>query len=68
VDLRAVIFYLSHCGRNVGWGVFAKRVLSEMFGCRRAGLIGFWRKLHNEELNFLYSSPNTGSSKKMDGI
>ena len=27
-------------------------------GLRGTGLTGEWRKLHNEELNSLYSSPN----------
>ena len=29
-----------------------------MFGPKRNGVTGQWRKLHNEELNDLYSSPN----------
>ena len=33
------------------------RVLSRIFGPRRDEVIGEWRKLHNEELNDLYSSP-----------
>ena len=33
------------------------RVL-RIFGPKRDGVTGGWRKLHNEELNDLYSSPN----------
>ena len=45
-----------------------KRVLRRIFGPRREGVTGEWRKLHNEELNDLYSSPNIVrviKSKKM---
>jgi hypothetical protein len=33
-------------------------VLRRIFGPRRNEVTGDWRKLHNEELNDLYSSPN----------
>ena len=33
--------------------VFEKRVPRRIFGPRRDGVIGEWRKLHNEELNDL---------------
>jgi len=39
--------------------VFENMVLGEIFGPKRDKVTGEWRKLHNEELNDLYSSPNT---------
>jgi hypothetical protein len=33
-------------------------VLGRIFGPKRDGLTGGWRKLHNEELHDLYSSPS----------
>jgi len=38
--------------------VFEKRVLRRIFGPKRDGLTGEWRKLYNEEINDMYSSPN----------
>ena len=38
--------------------VFESRVLRETFGTERDEVTGEWRKLHNEELNNLYCSPN----------
>jgi hypothetical protein len=35
-----------------------KRVLRRIFGPKRGGVKGGWRKLLNEELHNLYSSPN----------
>jgi len=38
--------------------VFESRVLRRIFGSRRDEVTGEWRKLHNEKLNYLYSSPS----------
>jgi hypothetical protein len=37
---------------------FENRVLRRIFGPERDEVKGEWRKLHNEKLNDLYSSPN----------
>ena len=38
--------------------VFENRVLRRVFEPKRDEVTGEWRKLHNEELNELYSLPN----------
>jgi hypothetical protein len=38
--------------------VFENRVLRRIFGPKRDEITGEWRKLHNEELQILYSSTN----------
>jgi hypothetical protein len=38
--------------------VFENRVLRRIFGPKRDEVMGDWRKLHNEELHDLYSSPS----------
>jgi hypothetical protein len=48
-----LVFTLSHRLR-----VFENRVLRRIFGPKRDEATGEWRKLHNEELHILYSSPN----------
>jgi hypothetical protein len=38
--------------------VFENRVLRRIFGPKKDEVTGEWRKLHNEELHNLYSSPD----------
>jgi len=38
-------------------GMFGNRVLRGIFGPKRDEVTGEWRKLHNEELNDMYSNP-----------
>ena len=38
--------------------MFENRVLRRIFGSKRDEVTGEWKKLHSEELNELYSSPN----------
>jgi hypothetical protein len=45
-------------GGEPGLSVSENRVLRRIFGPKRDEVTGEWRKLHNEELNNLYSSPN----------
>jgi hypothetical protein len=52
--------------------VFENRVLRRIFGPKRGEVTGGWRKLHNEELHGLYSSPsivrvNQSKEDKMGG-
>jgi hypothetical protein len=38
--------------------VFENRFIRRIFGPKRDEVTGEWRKLHNEELHILYSSPD----------
>ena len=38
--------------------MFENRALKRIFGPKRGGVTGEWRKLHNEQLNDLYCSTN----------
>jgi hypothetical protein len=38
--------------------VLENKVLRRIFGPKRDGVTGGWRKLHNEEVHNLYSLPN----------
>jgi hypothetical protein len=44
--------------------VFENRVLRRIFGPKRDEVTGEWRKLHNEELRNLYSSPSKITTMK----
>jgi len=44
--------------------VFENMVLRTIFGPRSDEVTGEWRRLHNEEINDLYSSPNIVRVKK----
>jgi hypothetical protein len=48
--------------------VFENRMLSRIFGPKKDELTGGWRKLHNEELHDLYSSPDIISMIKSRNV
>ena len=49
----------SQCGEGDMLRFVENRVLRKTFGPKRDEVTGKWRRLHNEELNALYSSPDT---------
>jgi len=48
--------------------VFENRLLRKIFGPKRDEVTREWRKLHNEELNDLYCSPNIVRVVKSTGM
>jgi hypothetical protein len=50
--------YTETCGYNAVSGHFVIFCNSRIFGPKRDEVTGEWRKLHNEELHDLYSSPS----------
>jgi hypothetical protein len=74
VDASCVIWVrnlVSHFREEHRLRVFENRVLTMIFGSKREE-DGSWRKLHNDELYSLYSSPNTvrviKSRRVRDGV
>jgi hypothetical protein len=55
---RVALSLYSLCTKKKGLKVFVNSVLRRIFGTKKDDVTGEWRKLHNEELNVLYSSPN----------
>jgi hypothetical protein len=49
---------VSHVKEELRLRVFENRVFRRIFGPKRDEVTGGWRKLHNEELYGLYSSPS----------
>jgi hypothetical protein len=43
--------------------VFQNRVLKRIFGPKMEEMVGGWRRLHNEELQNLCTSPNISVTK-----
>jgi hypothetical protein len=53
-----------------GVRVFGNRELRRIFGPKKDETVGGWRKLCNEEVHYMYSSPNiirTVKSRRMMG-
>jgi hypothetical protein len=48
--------------------VFGNRLLRRIFGPKRDEVKGGWRKLHNEELYNLYSSPSYNDQVKENDV
>jgi hypothetical protein len=63
ITLRVVLYGCAACSHTLTEEqrlvVFENRVLKIIFGPKRDEITREWRKLNYEELNDLYSSPNT---------
>jgi hypothetical protein len=60
--LPAVLYGCETCSLTLGeehkLRVFENRMFRHVFGPKKDGVTGGWRKLHNKELHNLYSSPS----------
>jgi len=60
LEFNAKLIPISSLLLREGWrlGVFESRLLRGIYGPKRDEVTGEWGKVHNEELNDLYCSPN----------
>ena len=56
---------LSHTEKETYLIEFENMVLRKIFGSKRDEVTGHWRKVHNEELNYLYPSIQVTISSQM---
>jgi hypothetical protein len=54
----AVFSTVAKCKRGNTYRAFENRVLRRIFGPKRHGVTGGWRKLHNEELHNFFAKYN----------
>jgi len=58
ITVLYVVFLVAHTGEESSLRVLENRVLRVIVRPKRDQVIGEWRKLRTEELNYLYLSPN----------
>jgi hypothetical protein len=66
-ELTAFILTVQALRKEHRLRVFKSRVLGRIFGPKRDDVTGGWRKLHNEDLHDLYSSPSLITMDKSRG-
>jgi len=53
-----MLILVTHIEGERRLGLFENRVLRRIFGSKTDEVTGEWKRIHNVELNDLYSSPN----------